>query len=124
MGKKFTEYSRFDLSEINKEVLNQWDKQDLFHQSLETREGCPSFVFYEGPPSANGMPGIHHVMARSIKDIFCRYKTMKGFHVQRKGGILTGCPLSLGLKRLWVSPKKTSVKPFLWPIIMRLVVKT
>ena len=64
MGKKFTEYSRFDLSEINKEVLNQWDKQDLFHQSLETREGCPSFVFYEGPPSANGMPGIHHVMAR------------------------------------------------------------
>lgn len=61
MGKKFTEYSRFDLSEINKEVLNQWDKQDLFHQSLETREGCPSFVFYEGPPSANGMPGIHHV---------------------------------------------------------------
>ena len=78
MGKKFTEYSRFDLSEINKEVLNQWDKQDLFHQSLETREGCPSFVFYEGPPSANGMPGIHHVMARSIKDIFCRYKTMKG----------------------------------------------
>ena len=54
MGKKFTEYSRFDLSEINKEVLNQWDKQDLFHQSLETREGCPSFVFYEGPPSANG----------------------------------------------------------------------
>lgn len=67
MGKKFTEYSRFDLSEINKEVLNQWDKQDLFHQSLETREGCPSFVFYEGPPSANGMPGIHHVMAVPLK---------------------------------------------------------
>ena len=64
MGKKFTEYSRFDLSEINKDVLNQWAKQDLFHQSLETREVCPSFVFYEGPPSANGMPGIHHVMAR------------------------------------------------------------
>ena len=100
MGKKFTEYSRFDLSEINKEVLNQWDKQDLFHQSLETREGCPSFVFYEGPPSANGMPGIHHVMARSIKDIFCRYKTMKGFHVKRKAGWDThGLPVELGVEK-------------------------
>ncbi len=100
MGKKFTEYSHFDLSEINKEVLNQWDKQDLFHQSLETREGCPSFVFYEGPPSANGMPGIHHVMARSIKDIFCRYKTMKGFHVKRKAGWDThGLPVELGVEK-------------------------
>ena len=100
MGKKFTEYSRFDLSEINKEFLNQWDKQDLFHQSLETREGCPSFVFYEGPPSANGMPGIHHVMARSIKDIFCRYKTMKGFHVKRKAGWDThGLPVELGVEK-------------------------
>lgn len=100
MGKKFIEYSRFDLSEINKEVLNQWDKQDLFHQSLETREGCPSFVFYEGPPSANGMPGIHHVMARSIKDIFCRYKTMKGFHVKRKAGWDThGLPVELGVEK-------------------------
>ena len=100
MGKKFTEYSRFDLSEINKEVLNQWDKQDLFHQSLETREGCPSFVFYEGPPSANGMPGIHHVMARSIKDIFCRYKTMKGFQVKRKAGWDThGLPVELGVEK-------------------------
>ena len=100
MGKKFTEYSRFDLSEINKEVLNQWDKQDLFHQSLETREGCPLFVFYEGPPSANGMPGIHHVMARSIKDIFCRYKTMKGFHVKRKAGWDThGLPVELGVEK-------------------------
>ena len=98
--KKFTEYSHFDLSEINKEVLNQWDKQDLFHQSLETREGAPSFVFYEGPPSANGMPGIHHVMARSIKDIFCRYKTMKGFHVKRKAGWDThGLPVELGVEK-------------------------
>ena len=72
MSKKFNEYSHFDLSEINKEVLKKWDENDVFHKSLETREGCPSFVFYEGPPSANGMPGIHHVMARSIKDIFCR----------------------------------------------------
>lgn len=100
MGKKFTEYSHFDLSEINKEVLSQWDKQDLFHQSLETREGCPSFVFYEGPPSANGMPGIHHVMARSIKDLFCRYKTMKGFHVKRKAGWDThGLPVELGVEK-------------------------
>ena len=100
MSKKFTEYSHFDLSEINKEVLDQWDKQDLFHQSLETREGCPSFVFYEGPPSANGMPGIHHVMARSIKDIFCRYKTMKGFQVMRKAGWDThGLPVELGVEK-------------------------
>ena len=100
MGKKFTEYSRFDLSEINKEVLNQWDKQDLFHQSLETREGCPSFVFYEGPPSANGMPGIHHVMARTIKDIFCRYKTMKGYQVKRKAGWDThGLPVELSVEK-------------------------
>jgi isoleucyl-tRNA synthetase len=73
MGKKFAEYSNFNLSEINKEVLKQWDEKDIFRKSVETREGAPSFVFFEGPPSANGMPGIHHVMARSIKDIFCRY---------------------------------------------------
>ena len=100
MSKKFNEYSHFDLSEINKEVLKKWDENDVFHKSLETREGCPSFVFYEGPPSANGMPGIHHVMARSIKDIFCRYKTMKGFHVKRKAGWDThGLPVELGVEK-------------------------
>ena len=100
MSKKFTEYSHFDLSEINKEVLSQWDKQNLFHQSLETREGCPSFVFYEGPPSANGMPGIHHVMARTIKDTFCRFKTMKGYQVKRKAGWDThGLPVELGVEK-------------------------
>ncbi|MCP9612209.1 isoleucine--tRNA ligase [Coprobacter tertius] len=100
MNKKFAEYSHFDLSEINKEVLKTWDENDVFHKSLETREGCPSFVFYEGPPSANGMPGIHHVMARSIKDIFCRYKTMKGFHVKRKAGWDThGLPVELGVEK-------------------------
>lgn len=100
MSKKFAEYSRFDLSEINKEVLKEWDDNDVFHQSLTTREGHPSFVFYEGPPSANGMPGIHHVMARSIKDIFCRYKTMKGFHVKRKAGWDThGLPVELGVEK-------------------------
>ncbi|WP_455498277.1 isoleucine--tRNA ligase [Coprobacter sp.] len=100
MNKKFTEYSHFDLSEINKEVLKKWDEENVFHKSLEVREGCPSFVFYEGPPSANGMPGIHHVMARSIKDIFCRYKTMKGFHVKRKAGWDThGLPVELGVEK-------------------------
>ncbi|MEI7677331.1 MAG: class I tRNA ligase family protein, partial [Bacteroidales bacterium] len=99
-SKKFTEYTRFDLSEINKEVLKKWDDHDIFHKSLKAREGHPSFVFYEGPPSANGMPGIHHVMARSIKDIFCRYKTMKGFHVKRKAGWDThGLPVELGVEK-------------------------
>ena len=97
MDKKFTEYSHFDLSAINKEVLKKWDDEQVFHKSLEIREGAPSFVFYEGPPSANGMPGIHHVMARSIKDIFCRYKTMKGFQVMRKAGWDThGLPVEIG----------------------------
>ncbi len=100
MDKKFTEYSHFDLSAINKEVLKKWDDEQVFHKSLEIREGAPSFVFYEGPPSANGMPGIHHVMARSIKDIFCRYKTMKGFQVMRKAGWDThGLPVELGVEK-------------------------
>ena len=84
MDNKFKEYDSFNLSGINKEMLDDWTRQGLFGKSIKEREGCPSFVFYEGPPSANGMPGIHHVMARTIKDIFCRYKTMKGFHVKRK----------------------------------------
>ena len=86
MDNKFKEYDSFNLSGINKEMLDDWTRQGLFGKSIKEREGCPSFVFYEGPPSANGMPGIHHVMARTIKDIFCRYKTMKGFHVKRKAG--------------------------------------
>ena len=100
MSKKFTEYSKFDLSNVNKEVLKKWKDGDIFHMSLETREGLPTFVFYEGPPSANGMPGIHHVIARSIKDIFCRYKTMKGFLVNRKAGWDThGLPVELGVEK-------------------------
>ncbi|MBE6282780.1 MAG: isoleucine--tRNA ligase [Mediterranea massiliensis] len=100
MGKKFAEYQKFNLSEINKEVLKKWDENDVFAKSMTEREGCPSFVFYEGPPSANGMPGIHHVMARSIKDIFCRYKTMKGFQVKRKAGWDThGLPVELGVEK-------------------------
>ncbi len=98
--KKFAEYNSFDLSAINREVLESWDKHDVFKLSMSTREGAPSFVFFEGPPSANGMPGIHHVMARSIKDIFCRFKTMKGYQVKRKAGWDThGLPVELGVEK-------------------------
>lgn len=100
MNKKFPEYNHLDLSEINREMLKAWDEKEVFRKSLETREGHMPFVFYEGPPSANGMPGIHHVIARSIKDIFCRYKTMKGFLVKRKAGWDThGLPVELGVEK-------------------------
>ncbi|MDR3338956.1 MAG: isoleucine--tRNA ligase [Candidatus Symbiothrix sp.] len=100
MSKKFAEYNKLDLSEINQEMLNCWEDEDVFHKSMKIRENSPSFVFYEGPPSANGMPGIHHVIARSIKDIFCRYKTMKGFLVKRKAGWDThGLPVELGVEK-------------------------
>ena len=100
MSKKFTERNKLNLSEVNKEVLQQWDEEDVFHSSISEREGCPSFVFYEGPPSANGHPGIHHVLARSIKDTFCRFKTMKGFQVKRKAGWDThGLPVELGVEK-------------------------
>ncbi|NLI35175.1 MAG: isoleucine--tRNA ligase [Bacteroidales bacterium] len=97
---KFTEHSQLNLSQINKEVLKKWDENSVFSKSMTEREGAPSFVFYEGPPSANGMPGIHHVMARSIKDIVCRYKTMKGYQVHRKAGWDThGLPVELGVEK-------------------------
>lgn len=100
MSKKFKEYARFDLSQINKEVLKKWNENNIFSKSIEGRENAPSYVFFEGPPSANGMPGIHHVMARTIKDIFCRYKTMKGFVVKRKAGWDThGLPVELGVEK-------------------------
>ncbi len=100
MAKKFAERSKLNLSDINKEVLKQWDDADLFHRSMTEREGCPSFIFFEGPPSANGHPGIHHVLARSIKDTFCRFKTMKGFLVRRKAGWDThGLPVELGVEK-------------------------
>ncbi|MDO4715253.1 MAG: isoleucine--tRNA ligase [Bacteroidales bacterium] len=100
MAKKFIERSQFDLAAINKEVLAEWDKSNMFERSLSERADCPAFVFYEGPPSANGHPGIHHVMARSIKDVFCRYKTMKGFRVDRKAGWDThGLPVELGVEK-------------------------
>ncbi|HLN72741.1 MAG TPA: isoleucine--tRNA ligase [Prolixibacteraceae bacterium] len=101
MSNKFQVYKQLDLSNVNKEVLKRWGEDDTFHKSITTREGQPTFVFYEGPPSANGMPGIHHVMARAIKDTFCRYKTMKGFRVHRKAGWDThGLPVELGVEKL------------------------
>ena len=100
MTNKFPEHDRLNLTEVNHEVLKLWEEEDLFHRSISEREGCPSFVFFEGPPSANGHPGIHHVLARSIKDTFCRFKTMKGFQVHRKAGWDThGLPVELGVEK-------------------------
>ena len=97
---KFNEYKGLDLAAIADEVLKKWDADDTFHQSITTREGHPTFVFYEGPPSANGMPGIHHVMARTIKDVICRYKTQQGYLVHRKAGWDThGLPVELGVEK-------------------------
>lgn len=98
--KKFKEYTGLNLSQVNKDMLERWKSENLFASSVALRHGAPSFVFYEGPPSANGMPGIHHVMARTIKDLFCRYKTMQGFQVKRKAGWDThGLPVELGVER-------------------------
>lgn len=100
MAKKFAEHRGLDLTSINSKVLADWEKNDIFHRSIDEREGCPQFIFYEGPPSANGHPGIHHVLARSIKDTFNRYKTMKGFQVHRKAGWDThGLPVELGVEK-------------------------
>ena len=97
---KYTEYTQLNLSQIGESVRKYWEENHCFEQSLKNREGHPDFVFYEGPPSANGVPGIHHVMARTIKDIFCRYKTLKGFNVQRKAGWDThGLPVELGVEK-------------------------
>ncbi|MFV7235210.1 isoleucine--tRNA ligase [Flavobacterium sp. ZB4R12] len=100
MSTKFTEYKGLDLPTVASEVLDFWKAANIFEKSVTTREGNPPFVFFEGPPSANGLPGIHHVMARAIKDIFCRYKTQKGFQVKRKAGWDThGLPVELGTEK-------------------------
>ena len=100
MSKKFTEYKGLNLSQVNKDVLKAWDANGAFDKSIELREGKPTYVFYEGPPSANGVPGIHHVMARTIKDIFCRFKTQQGYLVKRKAGWDThGLPVELGVEK-------------------------
>ena len=115
---KFKEYKGLDLAGLATEVLNEWDARDTFHKSISTREGHPTFVFYEGPPSANGMPGIHHVMARTIKDVFCRYKTQQGYLVHRKAGWDThGLPVELGVeKKLGITKedigKKISIEEY------------
>ncbi len=97
---KFTERTKLNLAEVNNEVLEQWNKEDMFHKSIDEREGCPQFIFFEGPPSANGHPGIHHVMGRTIKDTFLRYKTMQGFQVKRKAGWDThGLPVELSVEK-------------------------
>ena len=100
MSDKFAEHKGLDLTATNKSVLEDWNKNDVFHKSITEREGCPQFVFFEGPPSANGHPGIHHVLARTIKDTFNRYKTMKGYQVHRKAGWDThGLPVELGVEK-------------------------
>jgi isoleucyl-tRNA synthetase len=101
MKRKYPEFKQLDLPQIADEILGRWKKQNTFRKSVTNRDGCPSFVFYEGPPSANGMPGIHHVIARTLKDLVCRYKTMQGFQVKRKGGWDThGLPIELGVEKL------------------------
>ncbi|WP_299321451.1 isoleucine--tRNA ligase [uncultured Maribacter sp.] len=109
---KFTEYQGLNLPKVAEEILDYWSKNAIFEKSISTREGKDSYVFYEGPPSANGMPGIHHVMARTIKDIFPRYKTMKGFQVKRKAGWDThGLPIELGVeKELGITKEDIGVK--------------
>ena len=100
MSKKFQEYKGLDLSQINKDILKKWKEENTFEKSISSREGNPEFVFYEGPPSANGMPGIHHVISRTLKDTFCRYKTLQGFQVKRKAGWDThGLPVELAVEK-------------------------
>ncbi len=100
MGQTFKEYKGLNLSEIAENTLGFWEEHDIFQKSISSREGNEEFVFFEGPPSANGLPGIHHVMGRAIKDLFCRYKTLQGYQVQRKAGWDThGLPIELGGER-------------------------
>ena len=112
MAAKYKEFSGLNLPEIEKEILALWSDGNAFEKSISLREGATPFVFYEGPPSANGMPGIHHVISRTLKDLVCRYKTMKGFQVKRKGGWDThGLPIELGVeKELGISKEDIGVK--------------
>ncbi|MBM3440509.1 MAG: class I tRNA ligase family protein, partial [Bacteroidetes bacterium] len=100
MSVRYKEFSQLNLPSIEQEILAKWTEHEAFEKSVSLREGAKPFVFYEGPPSANGMPGIHHVISRTLKDLVCRYKTMKGFQVQRKGGWDThGLPVELGVEK-------------------------
>src|SRR5881227_2523306 len=112
MSVKYREFSQLNLPSIEQEILEKWNKENTFEKSVEDRAGATPFVFYEGPPSANGMPGIHHVISRTLKDLVCRYKTMKGFYVKRKGGWDThGLPDELGVeKELGITKEDIGVK--------------
>ena len=100
MSRRFPEYKQLDLPGINREILKKWKKENAFEKSIEIRKDAPTFLFYEGPPSANGMPGIHHTISRLIKDIFCRYKTQRGYRVDRKAGWDThGLPIELAVEK-------------------------
>ena len=112
MSVKYREFSQLNLPSIEQEILAKWDAEQAFEKSIEVRNGAVPFVFYEGPPSANGMPGIHHVISRTLKDLVCRYKTMKGFQVKRKGGWDThGLPIELGVeKELGITKDDIGVK--------------
>jgi len=120
----YNEYKQLSLTRIGEEVLKFWEDQMIFHESLENRKNSTPFVFYEGPPSANGVPGIHHVMARAIKDVFCRYKTLKGFHVTRKAGWDThGLPVELAVEKKLGITKEISAKQFPSKITTRSVAR-
>ena len=121
----FKDYKQLKLNTVASEILTFWEKEKIFEKSISSNEGSTPYVFYEGPPSANGLPGIHHVMARTIKDIFCRYKTQKGFRVERKAGWDThGLPVELGVEKELnitkediggqISIKKSQSKHFWW----------
>jgi len=112
--KRYPEYKQLQLPEINKQILQFWKEHQCFEKSIQNREGKPKWIFYEGPPSANGLPGIHHVMSRTIKDIFCRYKTMQGYQVHRKAGWDThGLPVELGVeKELGITKEDIGKKNF------------
>ena len=100
MAKRFAEHNGLNLTQVNNDILEKWKQEDIFHRSIDEREGCPQFVFFEGPPSANGHPGIHHVLGRALKDAFNRYRTMRGYQVKRKAGWDThGLPVELGVEK-------------------------
>ncbi|MDP4218691.1 MAG: class I tRNA ligase family protein, partial [Bacteroidota bacterium] len=101
MAGKYAEYQQLDLPSIGRDLLAKWEAEEAFEKSVSLREGRTPYVFYEGPPSANGLPGIHHVISRTLKDLVCRYKTMKGYQVKRKGGWDThGLPVELGVEKM------------------------
>ena len=112
MAAAYREFTGLNLPALEKEVLDRWNNEQTFQQSIAHRQGAPAFVFYEGPPSANGMPGIHHVISRTLKDLVCRYQTMRGYQVKRKGGWDThGLPIELGVeKELGITKEDIGVK--------------